>query len=249
MPVKWRICEARGYYPEAREGGTLTSIAIQKEGSKIEEERAYLFGGLSRDLHCSVAYFTFNATKCMNIIIKEIARVNWVIENHGDPLKKRYGHATAMWENKLVIVGGSKMYCKETKRRECLSDIILYNPSNEEWVTIRADGAAFTPRRHHAACVVGRHLVVYGGMDGSQSYLSDLLAINLLVKPSEKLKENINPYRWTLLSPKGEGPSALACHSCELILHPDRLNTQFSLTYFPEIRGFKQRVIFIIKMD
>lgn len=54
----WRIGETQGWRPETREGATFTTIKIQKNNNSGFEERAYLFGGLSRDLHYAIAYLT-----------------------------------------------------------------------------------------------------------------------------------------------------------------------------------------------
>ena len=58
MPIKWRDCDVRGWRPETREGATLTVVSISKLPGGVEEEKAYLFGGLSRDLHSTVACLT-----------------------------------------------------------------------------------------------------------------------------------------------------------------------------------------------
>ena len=67
MPVKWRACDVRGWRPETREGATLTTIAVQKFGVGTDEERVYLFGGLSRGLHSTVAYLVFDNIKSMEL--------------------------------------------------------------------------------------------------------------------------------------------------------------------------------------
>jgi hypothetical protein len=63
MPVRWRECEVKGWRPEAREGATLTTLWVPKEKGPGYEERVYLYGGLSRDILCTIGYLTNNATK------------------------------------------------------------------------------------------------------------------------------------------------------------------------------------------
>lgn len=55
MPNRWRDCYIHGRRPETREGGSFTTLFIPIS-PHVVEERAYLFGGLSRDLHSSLSY-------------------------------------------------------------------------------------------------------------------------------------------------------------------------------------------------
>ncbi len=55
-PIAWRKCVVKGSRPETKEGATLTRVSV-KLSSYAVEERLYLFGGLSRDLHASLLYF------------------------------------------------------------------------------------------------------------------------------------------------------------------------------------------------
>lgn len=64
MPVRWKEYEIRGWRPEAREGATFTTLFVTGGVHGESEERAYLFGGLSRDLHSAIAYLTFDISKC-----------------------------------------------------------------------------------------------------------------------------------------------------------------------------------------
>lgn len=136
------------------------------------------------------------------------------------------------------------MYSNEAKRRECLNDVIIYNPISDNWSAIVPEGIPFEPRRYHSACVVGRHLVVYGGVNWQQRYLSDLLALNIGSIP-DIASENVNPYRWVAVRHRGETPGPLAYHSCQIVLHPDRYRVPslISLTNLPEIKGQKSKVL------
>ena len=66
MPQLIRECESHGWRPEVREGATLTTMPSQKIGNAWIEERAYLFGGLSRDLFCSIAYVENDSSRSKN---------------------------------------------------------------------------------------------------------------------------------------------------------------------------------------
>ena len=68
-PVRWRLGDLRGWRPETREGGTMTTLSCYNPLSGAEEERAYLLGGLGRILQCVVAYFVFDLAKGINYLI------------------------------------------------------------------------------------------------------------------------------------------------------------------------------------
>ncbi len=65
-PVRWRVAEVRGWRPETREGGTLTTVTCYNPQTGAEEERAYLLGGLGRVLQSVVAYFVLDSLKSMS---------------------------------------------------------------------------------------------------------------------------------------------------------------------------------------
>lgn len=185
----------------------------------------------------------------VSLFLNNIAEYVWHKQAIGEEEKKRYGHTACVWENKIVFVGGSKMYSNDAKRRECLNDILIFNPYNLEWSKVHAEGSAFEPRRYHCTCIIGKHLLVYGGINWQQNYLADVMAINLAAQP-DPLNENINPFRWIPIRFKGEKPGPLAYHSCQLILHPDRYRYggQLSLTSLPEIRGKNSRVLILMHL-
>ena len=58
MPNRWNIFNVSGSRLEAREGGTLVRVILNK-GNTNYEERFYLFGGLGRGLLSNLSYFHF----------------------------------------------------------------------------------------------------------------------------------------------------------------------------------------------
>eukprot|EP01022_Parablepharisma_sp_SALTPOND_P026623 TRINITY_DN644_c0_g1_i1.p2 TRINITY_DN644_c0_g1~~TRINITY_DN644_c0_g1_i1.p2 ORF type:complete len:469 (+),score=15.56 TRINITY_DN644_c0_g1_i1:1707-3113(+) len=230
LPYKWRVCETPEWRPETREGGTLTVLKVH------HELRAYLFGGLSRDLHSSIVYLTADTSK---------HTFKWTMDSLGDQTKKRYGHTATVWEDQLVIMGGSRMFSNESKQRECLSDVLVFNPDREEWTEIVPEGLPCEPRRYHCSCMVGSQLLVHGGINGKQSYLSDLIVLNL--GKHDKRAEFGKSCRWIAAYTKGHKPGNLANHTCQLILHPDRYKVPslISLSSLPDTRGTgKPKVVF-----
>ena len=64
LPYRFRQFETKGWHNETREGATLTTLFTQTATGE-REERAYLFGGLSRELHSSLSYMTEDPSQCI----------------------------------------------------------------------------------------------------------------------------------------------------------------------------------------
>jgi len=239
MPIRWKELNIKGYRPETREGATFVNITFPKKNGGGEEERAYLFGGLSRDLHGSIASLKYDPYK---------NGYQWNIVYEGDADRKRYGHSCSIYEKSLVIVAGARMYNKEAKRRECRNDVSLFNLVTEEWTDIKPDGLMLEARRYHCSVVVGKYLLVHGGVNGHNNYLSDLMVLNLGAIQDKFGSEHKNIYRWSAINTRGDKPGPIANHTCQLVVHPERLRTpgQISLTCLPELRSARSRVFFKI---
>ena len=245
LPVKWQVCTVLGRRPETREGATLTKVAVKRSVTGVEE-RVYLFGGLSRDLLSSLSYYIYSPT---GTLLHKCA-------DDEDDRRKRYGHAACCWENMLLVVGGSKHYNKETKRRDCLNDVMVFNPSDSHWTELEHTGISFEGRRYHSACMVGKSLIVYGGMNGGDQYLSDLLELNLDVneanltftaslvnsmKPNSAKDWRDRTYRWSKINVKaGEPrPGKLAMHTTQFVLDPVRLYENGSISLYSMTAEYK----------
>ena len=111
------------------------------------------------------------------------------------------------------------MYCREAKRRECLNDGFLYCPIAEEWKQVKWKGA-FSARRCHTAFMVGKHLVVQGGIDSLDNFLSDIMILNLEGCLTKGLT-----HKWVPLDAEGDGPGYIANHTSELILSGGRFKS------------------------
>lgn len=65
--------------------------------------------------------------------------------------------------------------------RECACDIRTFDPNRMEWKTLKTLGI-IEGRRNHAAAVVDRTMVVYGGINRYGDYLNDVYGLNLRKK-------------------------------------------------------------------
>ena len=61
---------------------------------------------------------------------------------HPDALPKaRYGHSANVFQKDIVIFGGTRMFNKSTKARECMNDLQVFHTENNQWEEIKYSGA------------------------------------------------------------------------------------------------------------
>lgn len=65
----------------------------------------------------------------------------------------------------LIIFGGEKYYDSKTLQRKCLNDIKIFNTDTSEMKVFKDLSDGITPRRAAAGTVVGRNLLVHGGIN------------------------------------------------------------------------------------
>lgn len=172
-----------------------------------------------------------------------------MIVEEGKECRSRYGHAASVWEGMLIIVGGSKHFNKAAKIRECLNDVQVYNPANSQWTELQCPGAAFEPRRHHVACVVGRYLIVHGGISTFGKCLGSLMGLMLGKDPDKDWR--LRSYKWFELKAQGSKPKKLAYHAMQLVLQGERYRGLLPMDLFslPELKGLSNRVIHLLKYN
>ena len=138
----------------------------------------------------------------------------------GNEKRKRYGHGACCWEDMLVIAGGSKHYNKVTHMRECLNDVMVYNPIDSRWTNLQCAGASFEHRRYHSVCLVGKYMIVYGGINSFDKYLGNLMALLLGQSAGKDWKQRM--YKWSEITTTGIKPRRLAFHTIKLVLNSER---------------------------
>jgi len=180
----------------------MTTVFVTNQNGVLEE-RIYLFGGLSRDFFSSLVY-----------IRAHTHYYEWVMSHPGSENLKRFGHAACEWNNKILVIGGARKFIKEYKKRECLDDGYIYNPYTNQWTMMKWKGV-FYARRYHTACIVGKHLLIQGGIDSLEKYQGDVMALNI-----DTSKEKINAWFNPII--EGEGPGIIANHTSTTILSKDK---------------------------
>jgi N-acetylneuraminic acid mutarotase len=85
------------------------------------------------------------------------------IETKGTVPCKRQGHSSNLYNNFIIVFGGSTL--------SPLNDLYKYNLYDKEWSEISVIGVKPSPRHSHQTCIIQDKLYLYGGFH--ESYLDD----------------------------------------------------------------------------
>jgi len=89
------------------------------------------------------------------------------------PLMKRRCHSAVVCGTSLYLFGG---YVEETR---CSSDLYVLDLIKQEWRELTAQGEPPTARAYHAACFVGRSMLIIGGASYSRVRNMEVHALNI----------------------------------------------------------------------
>ncbi|KAF9572544.1 hypothetical protein EC968_009687 [Mortierella alpina] len=127
------------------------------------DQKLYLFGGgghVTNDLH-----------------VLDLVTMNWdcVLAKDGVPPTKRYGHTAVLWNNHIIIFGGSNEFY------EYRDDVIVFSLQTRTW--FRPEIRGEVPARYlHSATVYKNKMYVYGGFAKNSKctyVLEELRILNL----------------------------------------------------------------------
>jgi hypothetical protein len=79
------------------------------------------------------------------------------------------------------------MYNKKRMQRECINQVLVFNPAKRQLSIIKSNGISVSPRRSHAAAIFSKigfmildqFMVVYGGYLENGSITDELMSFNL----------------------------------------------------------------------
>ena len=197
----------------------------------VINDNIYLFGGFSRKLFNEVIILKNISDGCdstsIHWDIKEVTN-----ENPATIPKPRFAHSASVFNSDIIIFGGSILYNKLTKSRQCYNDMFAFHSDTSRWEEIKCGGVALEPRRNHVSCIIGRNLLIHGGVDEHGNYLSDLMMTTL-----NKQKGEYQIAKWLPLPSKGEYIGPVALHTCCLILANEKYHDPtLGLFFVPELK-------------
>ncbi|CAG9334048.1 unnamed protein product [Blepharisma stoltei] len=191
--VFWSKIDTHGWIPETRQSASLTEA-----GSRL-----YLIGGTSRDVHSDINVYYPSQKKWEKIKAKGI---------EADP---RFGHTAVELRRKIVVYGGETSHSRSNSQlRECLNEVKAFSIDDNEWIYIRTTGVLIQSRKNHCAAVVGKHMLIYGGLNQKNKALGDVAVLNM------------KNFKWKALEIAGQKPKETAFHACATVLNTEQLRAE-----------------------
>ena len=137
------------------------------------------------------------------------------------------------------------MYNNDIKRRECLNDILIYDPLANSTRKLEPSGVFLEGRRYHTSCILGTNLIVHGGLNDKDIFLGGIYSVNIY-GINDRNKEFDKTYRWVLLQTINQGLGPTAYHTCNLVLDPERykLVKYATISTLPDVKSDKIKLPF-----
>jgi hypothetical protein len=82
------------------------------------------------------------------------------------------------YKKKIIIFGGEK-YNIHTQQRYAINEIRVFDPETVTWATVPGASEYIDPRRSHACCLVGKNMIIHGGIDTADTTKCDLWTFNV----------------------------------------------------------------------
>eukprot|EP00359_Climacostomum_virens_P005962 CAMPEP_0204906538 /NCGR_PEP_ID=MMETSP1397-20131031/6030_1 /ASSEMBLY_ACC=CAM_ASM_000891 /TAXON_ID=49980 /ORGANISM="Climacostomum Climacostomum virens, Strain Stock W-24" /LENGTH=488 /DNA_ID=CAMNT_0052075535 /DNA_START=1195 /DNA_END=2661 /DNA_ORIENTATION=+ len=196
--VHWTTLKTPGWVPETREGASLSLIG----------DRVVLYGGGSHTVYSDACAM-------------HVQHPTWARISLGDP-EARLGHTAIDCEEGLLVFGGLTQFSSETKMRECLNTQKILTP-NFQWKYLKATGNFVVMRRYHCAVMVGKYMLVFGGLSERNKVLGDLASLNL------------NKLKWKTLE-LVDAPPPLAFHTAVTVLPKEYKDVELTPFGLPEVK-------------
>ena len=162
----------------------------KKVFSRIKEKGLYVFGGKSKD-ECKPN----NMLRVLRVGRKPL---EWVtLDTKGEAPSPRYMCSLNYYEegNYVVVYGGRNDL---EDKSSAFNDMYVFELYRLEWLrVVFCDKVKALNRYNHGAVVSGKHLIVFGGMNGERFLGSGLFVVNL--DPEEAVIQNKKPLSFHII--------------------------------------------------
>ncbi|CAI5984069.1 unnamed protein product [Closterium sp. NIES-64] len=154
----WSKPNIKGTPPSPRDSHTSTVV-----GSRL-----FVFGGTDGSSGLNDLYMLDTSTNTWTRLAAQ-----------GDVPAAREGHAAARVEGLVYVFGGCGKAGEGGMVDETYyNDVHVFNPDTMRWARVATTGTAPSPRDSHSCCAWGNQLIVFGGEDSRNCYLSDVFVLD-----------------------------------------------------------------------
>ncbi|CAD8063649.1 unnamed protein product [Paramecium sonneborni] len=167
--------ENNGWNPSSRESSAMVNY----------NDKLYLYGGSGsgnvNDLYQATVDKQF---------------YKWTLIKLKQQVQSRSYHTANIYKSQLIIFGGILYSPQKQERIHCdiTNEVTHINLVNNEMKIVQHAGIV-SPRKGHIAEVIGRHLLVQGGIDQKGHYLNDFLAYDILTQRWQNVEINAPVYQ------------------------------------------------------
>lgn len=97
------------------------------------------------------------------------------------PANPRYFHSAEAYNNQIIIFGGMGHPSDDSEGLCVLDDLSIFNVDTMEWKHFQLEPSLYSPRPRyaHLASIVQKKMVIVGGQDMSNSYLTEINVFDL----------------------------------------------------------------------
>ncbi|KAL4459853.1 hypothetical protein ABPG74_003379 [Tetrahymena malaccensis] len=153
----WLNNEQKGWKPPARETTSCTQYG----------DKCYLYGGLGMEVLNDLCLFNIQQNEWQQL------------PQRGEyPKDGRFGHSLDIYKKQLIMFGGEKKCAPTSKLKELVNEVRIMNLETLEWKILRNSGDMVESRRDHVSSVVGKNLLIHGGIS-QKSYCNDMFHLDL----------------------------------------------------------------------
>jgi hypothetical protein len=140
-----------------------------------------------------------------------------------NPPPTRFGHSLNGYNQKLYIFGGRLDFKVITPTNE----LLIFNLATNFFEPVKQFENPPKPRFYHASCMIGRFLIVSGGLDKFGQPMNDLLGLDLVKMEWVNFRKTLQAFR----------------HSCTPVFEPERkLELLAAQMRFVEDESFKSQI-------
>lgn len=140
--VACELVAVQGWKPECREGQVCL----------VSGDQIVLLGGHNNYPISRLSFFNLQSSE-------------WNKGAESD-LKRTYHSAALYRQHYLIMFGGMGVYNSHYKTRECLNSCVLFTTTSNSLRSIKiSNEQTVEARRQHSACIIGKCMVVYGGIN------------------------------------------------------------------------------------
>ena len=152
----WTKIAIEKWSPSTSQQATLTAISFS----------LYLIGGISRTINQDI--YVFNSqSKDWNKVLT------------GSQMEPRFGHTAVAYQNSLLVFGGGTFFNTAHRLRECLNGVRKLSVPSHQITYLKTSGTFIPARKGHVSGVLGKHMIISGGMNDKQHIIGDCAVLNL----------------------------------------------------------------------